>query len=131
MHGREPALECLWNKTRPPVRFGRQIRTADGSSSPVAVQARTLGVLQLKQLEHPGLLTGCGDDIEATVVVVGQQESDRLDPEGSLGAHAYQVHKVDQVKVGDKRVGQFDKGIRDGGLWTGHHYPSYRDLSWV
>src|SRR6516164_11008610 len=122
MHGWKPALEDLWDKMRPSVRFCRQIRTADGLSSAVAVQARTLGILQLKQLEHPCLLAGCCDDIEATMVV-SQQQPDRLDPKGLPGAHGHQVQKFDHVKVGDKRIGQFDKGIRDGGLWTGHQNP--------
>lgn len=32
-----------------------------------------------------------------------------------------------QVKVGDKRIGQFDKGLRDRGLRAGHHDPL---ISW-
>jgi hypothetical protein len=84
---------------------------ATGRPSPEAVQAGTLVVLQLEQLQQPGGLAGGGDHAKLPARV-SQQQPGGGDVEQLHAAVGQHVQEVDHVEAGDHGVGQLNECFR-------------------
>ena len=111
LHGGEPGLPGGGREPRPAARRGSQVRRGDRPASPEAVQAGTLVVLDLEQLEQPGGFAGGGHHAQLTARVSQQQPGggDIQQLHAAVGQH---VQEVDHVEAGDHGVGQLDERLR-------------------
>jgi hypothetical protein len=94
-----------------PAPVGTQVGGGDGPAGAEAVQAGTLAVLQLEQLEQPRGLAGGGHHAQLAAGV-GQQQPGGGDVKQLGAAVGQHLQEVDDVEVGDHGIGQLDEGLR-------------------
>jgi hypothetical protein len=105
---------------------GLEIGVDHRSPGREAVEAGSLVVLQLEELEGPAAVVGRGHVLQPPVVV-GQQQSDRGRTADRRGVVGELVQELDEVEVGDEGVGHLDEHVGEpfGG---DHRDSSFLDL---
>jgi len=108
--GPESGLERERGEQRPAHAVGVEITADDGRTGTDALQARSLVVLQLEDLEQPGFLTRGRDDGEVAMLVVEQQPRGR-DVQQADTRRGQPVEQVDDVVVFDEAVGEHHERV--------------------
>ncbi len=67
-------------------------------------------MLDLQQLDHPGLL-GRGGHQPQRPVGAGQQQPGRVDLQQLHAPLGQRLQELQQVKIGHQRVGELDEGL--------------------
>ena len=120
LHRREPGPGGGLGEPGPPRGRAGQVGSGDGPAGTEALQAGPFVVLQLEQLQQPGFLAGGRRDPQLAARV-GQHDPGRGRGQQGDAAVGEHVQEVDDVEVGDHRVGQLDEGVgKQVGVHLGH-----------
>ena len=110
LHGAESRLDGGRREPRPPLIRVGQVGRGDRLAGAEAVQARSLVILDLEQLDQASCLAGCRRDPQLTAGV-GQHHAGRGRGQQGHTAVGEHVQEVNDVKVSHHRVGQAHEGI--------------------
>ena len=121
VHGVKPSSMRLGGEARPATVRRRQALVDDRLTGPVAVEARALLGLQLEQLEQVNRLAGRGHHPQVALER-GQQQSGGSDVEHLDAPVGEPGQQLDDIEVGDQRVGQLHQRSRQR-RFSRHHVP--------
>ena len=108
--GPEPRGGGGGGEARPPVGGGGEVGNRDLLPAVEAVEARTLGVLELGQLDEPRVLAR-GTDVLQAPVVVGQEHACGALTADVDGVGGDGVEELDEVEVVDQGVSDLDEHV--------------------
>lgn len=115
MDGGKPGRPRLGRKDRPAPPIGVEVLAHDRGTRAVALQARSLHVLELEEFEEPRALARRCHDVQRALRA-GQQQPGLGHIEEFDAPGGEEMEEVDDIEVTHQRVGQLDEGPDHMGL---------------
>jgi hypothetical protein len=109
LHGAEPGLHGRGGELGPSLARPGEVSRGDGLAGAEAVQAWSLAILDLEQLNQLGCLAGCRRYAQLAARVSEHDPGGGCgeQPDAAVGEHVQEVH---DVEIGDHGVCQVDEG---------------------